>query len=66
MSETFRCGATAIRETEKALLVRLETGDELWVPKSQIHADSEVYDAGEHADGELVIAEWFARKERLL
>lgn len=55
--------AEAIRETEKALLVLRETGDEVWIPKSVIHDDSEVYQEGD--DGKLVVAEWFAEQEGL-
>lgn len=63
--EPFRCQATAKRETPKALLVELEDGTERWIPKSAIHDDSEVYDSTENATGEIVIHEWFARKEGL-
>jgi hypothetical protein len=59
--DLFRCDATAKRATEKALLVELETGDEVWVPQSVIHDDSEVYRAGDA--GELVVLAWFARKQ---
>ena len=52
--------AECIRETDKALLVNSEYG-ELWIPKSQIHDDSEVYEDGD--DGELVVNLWFAEKE---
>jgi hypothetical protein len=57
--------AKVLRVTDKALLVRLEDhGDkEVWVPKSQIHEDSEVYDA-DH-EGVLVVSEWFAKKAEL-
>lgn len=56
-------GVTAIRESPKALLVRLSGGAEIWVPKSVIHDDSEVYKAG--TNGTLVVARWFAEKEGL-
>jgi len=61
--EPFACDATAYRETEKALLVKLETGDEKWVPKSVIHDDSEVYAKGH--SGKLVVKGWWAEKEEL-
>jgi hypothetical protein len=51
------------RETEKALLVEIG-GEELWIPKSQIHDDSEVYREGD--TGKLVITEWIAREKGLL
>lgn len=70
MGETAKYdGCTAIRETGKALHVtipELYGGDPInavWVPKSQIHDDSEVYDAEEHANGMLVVSEWFATQK---
>jgi hypothetical protein len=36
---------------------------EIWIPKSQIADESEVYKLD--TDGELVITEWFAEKEGL-
>jgi hypothetical protein len=55
--------AVAIHATARALMVRLPSGREVWVPQSQVHDDSEVYAAG-HA-GKLVLIGWFARKEGL-
>jgi hypothetical protein len=53
------------KETEKALLVILEeTGDEVWVPKSQIHDDSEVFKEGQ--SGEVVVSAWWAEKKGLV
>lgn len=53
-------GATAIGESERALLV--EFGDQrTWVPKSCIHDDSEVFDTKEHGQGKLIVKGWFAR-----
>ncbi len=53
----------AIRETDRALLVRIPDLDdqEVWIPKSQIHDDSEVYALG-HV-GALVLPGWLARKK---
>lgn len=58
--------ASVVRETEKALLVRLHDhkDKELWVPKSQIHDDSEVYEEG--TEGILLVTEWFAEEEGLV
>lgn len=59
--------AQAIAETEKALRVQLESEDSpRWIPKSQIHDDSEVYDADKNATGDLVVTRWFAEKEGLV
>lgn len=55
--------ATALRETDKALFCDVE-GREVWIPKSQIDDDSEVYAQGH--SGLLVINEWFAEKEGLI
>lgn len=57
--DVARIGARALKETAKALLI--DAGDEqVWVPKSVIHDDSEVYAAGH--EGELVVQAWFGRK----
>jgi hypothetical protein len=57
--------ATLIAESSKAIRVRLDTGREVWVPKSVIDDDSEVYDS-DHDEGKLVVQEWWAEKEGLL
>lgn len=51
-----------LRETDDAILVQFDN-QELWVPKSVIHDDSEVYEMG--CDGTLIIAEWWAEKKGL-
>ena len=51
-------------ETERAILVRIE-GEKVWVPKSQIDDDSEVY-SKESGAGLLIVSEWWAEKEGLL
>jgi hypothetical protein len=57
----------AIRGTDRALLVRGDFFDnytgtgEQWIPKSQIHDDSEVYEV-DH-EGKLVVKKWLAEKE---
>jgi hypothetical protein len=58
-------GVICIKETEKAILVEghsLPDG-EMWIPKSVVHHDSEVFKLGE--EGALVVFEWFAKKEGL-
>lgn len=53
-----------IRETDKAILVKLDDDDsERWIPKSQLHDDSEVFDELGNADGEVIVKLWFAEKE---
>jgi len=58
----------AIRATSLALLVLIPAGGsraprEQWIPQSQIHADSEVFAAGDV--GRLVVNGWWGRKEGL-
>lgn len=53
---------TALRGTDKALLCLID-GEEVWVPQSQIHDDSEVYEVG--GEGKLVITRWFADQRGL-
>jgi hypothetical protein len=50
------------KETEMALLVEIE-GDKYWVPKSQVHKDSEVNEEGD--EGTLITTRWWAEKEGL-
>jgi hypothetical protein len=52
------------RETPKALCVILETGQEIWMPKSQIERDSAV--KGEGDKGVMLISEWIAKEKGLL
>lgn len=56
-------GTYCLRESPKALLVTAkDLGDkEVWIPKSVIHDDSEVYKKGDH--GTLKVPMWFAEKE---
>lgn len=52
-----------IRETDKAILVTRGRG-ELWVPKSVLHDDSEVYEAGD--SGTMIVQEWWAEEKNLV
>lgn len=61
----YRCEAECLKSTSKALLVNVD-GEEMWIPKSQIHDDSEVFDDDEHSQGTLVISEWIAEQKGLL
>jgi pectate lyase len=49
-------------ETEDAILVEIE-GEDIWIPKSQVDDDSEVYGKGH--DGRLVITAWIAKRKGL-
>jgi hypothetical protein len=52
------------RETEKAIHVNDRTGEDLWIPKSQIHDNSEVWKA--HQKGDVVVMQWWAEKKGLI
>lgn len=51
------------RTTDLALLVTLDTGDEIWIPKSQICDNSEVYE--DEQEGDVVVSAWWAEKNGL-
>lgn len=53
--------------TDKALKVQLDGEAEgIWIPKSQVHDDSEVYsDRAGANEGTVVVSKWFADKEGL-
>lgn len=54
------------RETERAVLVAMSDDTEVWVPKSCLHDDSEVFEDSEDGrEGTLVVKRWFAEKEGL-
>jgi len=51
--------------TDKALLVDIE-GEEFWIPRSQIHEDSELYNSDHVGEsGVLVIPRWLAEEKGL-
>lgn len=53
-----------VRETDLALLLRFEDGDEVWIPKSVIESVDQIRDGD--AELEVSIAEWFCEKEGLV
>jgi hypothetical protein len=53
----------AVDETQLGLKVLIE-GKIYWLPKSQIHEDSECYKA--NATGTLIIPNWLAREKDLI
>lgn len=67
--------AVCDRETDAAILVTITVPlggtsgghryRKVWVPKSVIHDDSEVFDCRTHAEGKLILMSWFCRKEGL-
>lgn len=50
--------------TEKALLCVID-GNDHWIPRSQIHDDSEVFDDLNNDQGKLVITRWLAEQKGL-
>lgn len=56
--------AEAIQETDMALLCRIEGEDPIWIPKSVIHDDSEVYSMKSNT-GCLVLLKWWAEERGL-
>ncbi len=54
-----------VKSSELALQIKLETGDTVWIPKSVIHDDSEVFDDDENSEGEVVVKTWWAESEGL-
>jgi hypothetical protein len=63
--DTWNADAEAVKETDKALLCMLEGEEEVWVPKSVIHDDSEVYSMKANT-GRLMVKGWWARKMGLV
>ena len=52
-------------ETSNAVLFKTDEYGDMWVPKSQIHDDSDVWNI-KNNKGTLVVSEWFARQKGLL
>lgn len=58
--------AEVLAETDRAILVQSpELEENIWVPKSVIHDDSEVYEKSIEGGGPalLIVKFWFAEKE---
>ncbi len=51
------------KETQLSILCVLDSGTEVWIPKSQIHDDSEVIRLGD--EGRLAIPTWLAEDREL-
>ncbi len=55
----------AVHEKGKGLLVEIDGDEEtVWIPKSLISSDSEVYEKG--TSGTLIIPEWLAEEKGLI
>lgn len=61
--------AVVLRSTAKALYCTIQvtktSSVDMWIPKSVIHADSEIHDDTVQT-GKLVLKQWWAVKEGLL
>jgi hypothetical protein len=57
-----------VGETDKAIFVAIgdgiKSGERMWIPKSQVHDDSEIWKLGQ--EGTLVITEWIAEQKGLI
>lgn len=54
--------AEIIKDTGQAILVNAPEFDKpQWVPQSQVHDDSDIYQEGE--EGDLKVKTWWAEKE---
>jgi hypothetical protein len=61
--EGFEVGNAGVSwETPDAVLFAVDGYGAKWIPKSQIHDNSEVWKRGQ-APGTLVVKTWFAEKE---
>jgi hypothetical protein len=63
--EPFSCEAVCIGQTPKALHIKFPDNRKMWVPKSVVHDDSEVFDDDENKAGKLVVQGWFAAERGL-
>lgn len=52
-----------LKETRKALLLRNEDGDEIWIPKSLLGDETETKAEGDK--GRVFVQEWYAEQECL-
>ncbi len=58
--ETAKC----LGQTDKAIKVEAPAFDApTWIPKSQVHDDSEVYDGDDGGEGTLIVTTWWAKKQ---
>jgi len=63
MSDTWKGEATVVRQANAAVLVDYE-GEEQWIPYSQIHDDSELWEQSDEGEtGMLAIPLWLAEKK---
>jgi hypothetical protein len=61
-------GAECVRESDKAICVRGVEINDIWIPKTQVDDDSEVwgYKPEARGPGRLIISEWIAKEKGLI
>ena len=55
--KSSKADVRCVGETERA--IKVAVGDDVWIPKSALHDDSEVYQMNDF--GRLVVLPWFAK-----
>ena len=63
MTEYTEIDCRVIRTTDKAVLVEVDDGEEVWIPLSQVEDNGEDLKDGDK--GVLFISEWWAEREGL-
>ena len=61
--ETYSKQVTLKHVHKEALLVEDDEGEEVWIPFTQIHDDSEIWDESKKDEkGKIVVSEWIAKR----
>ena len=61
--ETYSKQVTLKHVHKEALLVEDDEGEEVWIPFTQIHDDSEIWDESKKGEkGKIVVSEWIAKR----
>jgi hypothetical protein len=60
---------TCLKQTNAAILCRIldeddDIDEDVWIPLSQVHDNSEVYEEG--TEGKLIITRWIAEQKELV
>lgn len=55
-------GVEVVEVTKAALKVLVDTSP-VWIPKSQLHSDCDLYDEGD--EGDLIIPRWLADEKEI-
>lgn len=60
--EVYELACTVIKETDNAILIDTHTGENLWIPLSQV---KEIHRDGKGV-GRIIITQWIAKKKNLI